>query len=278
MYPTNRNSNRMECFCETSRYCCWQVAFLSASQTNGWFWMNEYECVNVEPKVDVNSSLCAWKWNLMKEAHDPVLILPKLRLIWQKFFSFFFSLKQILEGGGKELVVSKKCLSWGTKTTSFHYTVPFHQNEAIHHCSCGTTNPALSTLTWEKRKHRVSKSLNVQKKRGRWSKQTETDNRVKRGLALRPLWSRMLQQRRNWCHVHKWKCCFVSETSKITTVSCFKQTEAETTDRNYECKLQVDSDQALNSGIMLCFQTIPGQMIYKTFRRIVDFFAIVINV
>lgn len=279
-----------------------RVAFLSASQTKGCLWMNEYECVSMDRKS--TSTACEWNWNLMREAHDPVLILPKLRLVWQKFFPFFLSLRQILEGGGRELVVSKKCPSWGMETTNFHYKVPHHQNEAIHHCSCGTltTNPALSTLIWhtlclnlrclfgKNSCYRVSKSLNVEKKNRKMEQacrntpeRSAATGAVFHCLSLRPdVGNRKGTSVMMWTHAHRWKCCFFSETSKITTGWCFKQTEAETTGRHwpsvYECKLQVDSDQALSSGIArtitFCFQTIPGQMIHKTFWCTVDFFLL----
>lgn len=101
----------------------------------------------MEPKVGVNSSLCVWNWNLMREAHDPVLILPKLRLIWQKFFPFFFSLKQILEGGGRNWWFQRIVLPEVWKPLISTIKCHFIKTKTLR------TNPALSTLIWEKRTH-----------------------------------------------------------------------------------------------------------------------------
>lgn len=190
-----------------------------------------------------------------------------------KILPLFLQLKTDIGGGGEELVVSKKCPSWGMKTTNFHYKVPFHQNEAIHHCSRGTltTNPALSTLIWDtlclklqclfgkNSCYRVRKSLNVQKKNRKMEQtyrntpecQTTKSNRASLcdQRCLIPLWGRMLvtdKQLVSWCeHI----CTNGSASSFLKPARHWPSV--------YECKLQVDSDQALNSGIartiMFCF-------------------------
>lgn len=53
--------------------------------------------------------------------------------------------------GGRNWWFQRNVLPEVSEPLIFHYEVPFHQNEAIHHCSCGTptTNPALCTLIWD---------------------------------------------------------------------------------------------------------------------------------
>lgn len=135
-------------------------------------------------------------------------------------------------GGRNKLVVSKKCPSWGMKTTNFHYKVRFHHNEVIHQCSCGTltANPALGTLIWETRTHFASTSSvclekvavtepvkvsMYRKKTGRWKKHSEIPSNVRRPSytrprfasgsvfhCLTPLWGRMSVTEKelvSWC-------------------------------------------------------------------------------
>lgn len=147
---------------------------------NEWIWMcrhgteswRQQQSVCMKLEFDVRST-----WPSPHPSETPSYLA--------KILPLFLQLKTVIGGRGKELVVSEKCPSWGMKTTNFHYKVPFHQNEAIHHCSCGTTNPAFSTLIWEKRTHfastsrvrlekiAVTESVKVsmyRKKTGRWNK------------------------------------------------------------------------------------------------------------